>query len=77
MTARYQHSQDKIMQVSLPSNGFMRASLAIVAQAPLVAGASLAKFRPRARNFMSTYLLPEDGVRLLGYLPSDALQLRK
>jgi hypothetical protein len=55
----------------------MRASLAIVAQAPLVAGASLAKIRPKARNFMSTYLLPEDGVRLLDYLPSDALQLRK
>lgn len=64
------------MRVSLPSNGFMRASLAIVAQAPLVAGALLAR-SAKAGLFISTYQLPGDGVHLLGYLPSDALQLHK
>jgi hypothetical protein len=54
----------------------MRASLAIVAQAPLVAEALLAK-SAKAGHFILTYQLPEDDVRLLGYLPLDALQLHK
>jgi hypothetical protein len=46
----------------------MRASLAIVAQAPLVARASSAKFE-RAGESTTTYQQQVDGVHLLGYLP--------
>jgi hypothetical protein len=76
MTIEYQYSPEKFVRYILPSNGFMRASLAIVAQAPLVAGALLAK-SAKTGNFILAYQLPGDDVRLLGYLPLDALQLHK
>jgi hypothetical protein len=76
MTIEYQYSPENFARYILPSNGFMRASLAIVAQAPLVAEALLAK-SAKAGNFILTYQLPGDDVRLLGYLPLDALQLHK
>jgi hypothetical protein len=52
----------------IPSNGFIRASLAIVAQAPLVAGQVLVK-SPQKTEDSKTYQQREGGGHQPGYLP--------
>jgi hypothetical protein len=52
----------------IPSNGFIRASLAIVAQAPLVAGPGVSR-SPQKTECNNTYQQREGDGHQPGYLP--------